>query len=102
METEQSVVVRIIFLESRNLQFLWDLIESDLANMEHLGRWFVVTVWTWRTGHAGFCVIRISSQNYQTKPKTGMNGSFGDWSMFCQVICIAVHGDHVIMGPLFN
>ena len=46
---ERSVVVRIIFLESRNFQFLWDLIESVLANAEHLGLQVVVTVWTWRT-----------------------------------------------------
>ena len=44
VEKERSVVVRFIFLESRNLQFLWDLIESVLANVEHLGHWFVVTV----------------------------------------------------------
>ena len=43
---ERSVVIRIIFLESRNLQFLRDLRESVLANVEHLGRWFIVTVWT--------------------------------------------------------
>ena len=34
------------FLGVMKSQFLWDLIESDLANAEHLGRWFIVTVWT--------------------------------------------------------
>ena len=98
---ERSIVVRIIFLESRNLQFLWDLIESVLANAEHLALWFVVTVWTCRTrwflGYPNF-KLRTTRSNQAT----GMNGSIGDWSVFCQVVCIAVRGDHVFMGQLFN